>query len=217
MGRTAPAGNLSGCRRPQYGCAAQGKSTPFVRRRRAWEGPRDTAVSPLRRPPAARCGYPPVPPRANRSPRGEDRHRPAGWDGGHEAGAAVRRYRTSQTRPGFGTSGTTVDRLAVPDLPVVLGDRAVGRELAGAGDVEDRLLRPLVGRPVELRHALLRIDEAAQVGEVHVVVAVLEQPADDRAENPRFGQAEEIVADQVDRAADLVVALVVAARIIVAV
>ena len=36
-------------------------------------------------------------------------------------------------------------RLCMPDISRILGDGAVARELAGAGDVEDRFVRPCVG------------------------------------------------------------------------
>ena len=79
-----------------------------------------------------------------------------------------------------------------------------------------RLLAPALRVAVQLFDPSLSIDEAAQVGEIHVVIAMIEQRRDDRPEDPRFGQAEEVVADQIDRPPDLFIALVEVARIVAA-
>jgi hypothetical protein len=53
--------------------------------------------------------------------------------------------------------------LGVPDFRGVFGDRAVAREASGAGDVQDRLLRPVVGVGVKLQQTPVGIEIRGQV------------------------------------------------------
>ena len=61
----------------------------------------------------------------------------------------------------------------VPDLVVVLGDGAVGRESAGVGDIDERLAHPGVLVLVVGQHALLGLDVLLNVEQGHKPVLAL--------------------------------------------
>ena len=68
-------------------------------------------------------------------------------------------------------------RLRAPDLRGVFRDRAVAGEFPRARDIENALLSPIVRRAIEFGHSLVGLKIGAQVGQVHVVIAVGEQRA----------------------------------------
>ena len=77
-----------------------------------------------------------------------------------------------------------------PDVAVVLADRAVGRELAAGGGVDDARCGPALLVLVELGGALLRLDVVGEVGAHHPVVAPRGQGAEDVVEDARVGLVE---------------------------
>src|SRR5262245_39153016 len=103
-------------------------------------------------------------------------------------------------------------RFRAPDLGSVLGDRAIARELAGSGHVEDRLAGPRWRVGVEREQARVRLEVRPEVGEVHVVIAVAEQRVAQGGEHPGLVAAEVIREDQIERGARLAIVLVVPLR-----
>src|SRR5260370_41013080 len=75
-------------------------------------------------------------------------------------------------------------RFRGPDLGRVLGDGAIAGELPGAGDIQNRFVRPRIALCVEFAKPLIRIEVRFEVGEVHVVVAMLKQRVMNGGENP---------------------------------
>src|SRR2546427_10145659 len=66
-------------------------------------------------------------------------------------------------------------RLDVPDVSRVLGDRAVARELPGAGYVQDCPTRPSVRVRIEPAELRVGLEIGNEIREMHVVVAAREQ------------------------------------------
>src|SRR2546422_7854115 len=66
-------------------------------------------------------------------------------------------------------------RLDVPDVSRVLGDRAVARELPGAGHVQDCPTRPSVRVRIEPAELRVGLEIGNEIREMHVVVAAREQ------------------------------------------
>ena len=66
-------------------------------------------------------------------------------------------------------------RLRLPNLSRILGNCAVARKLAAAGDVQDRFLRPCAGIGIQCAEPVLRLAIRSQIGQVHIVVAVFEE------------------------------------------
>src|SRR5215475_7072537 len=74
-------------------------------------------------------------------------------------------------------------RLRVPDLGRVLGDGAVAREEARCGDVGDDLPCPRSRVCVELEKPTVRLEIRAQVCQMPVVVALVEEGVPQRLED----------------------------------
>src|SRR3954453_1164760 len=101
-----------------------------------------------------------------------------------------------------------------PDRSGILRDRAIARELPGPCDVEDGLAAPPLTILVEFGYARLRRGVGGEVGQVHVVVAPVEQHLPDRPVPPRLPPAEMAREDQVEGPSGLVVVLVVPAGVV---
>src|SRR3954464_10766415 len=78
----------------------------------------------------------------------------------------------------------------VPDVGRVLGDGAVAGELAGGGDVQNRLARPRVGSSVQLAQPTVGLEVGPQVRQVQVAVAVGHEHVAERLEDSRLVGAE---------------------------
>jgi hypothetical protein len=63
-------------------------------------------------------------------------------------------------------------RLRVPDLSRVLSNGAVARKFPGAGDIQNRPVRPSIRVRIELAEPLIRIGIGPEIRQMHVVVAV---------------------------------------------
>jgi hypothetical protein len=83
-----------------------------------------------------------------------------------------------------------------PDLRGVFRNGAVGRKLSRACDIENAFLGPIVRRAIELGNPLIGLKVGAQVGEVHVIVAVGEERAAQWLEDSRLVLAEMIGEDK---------------------
>ena len=96
----------------------------------------------------------------------------------------------------------------------VFGNGPVAGEPAGRGDVQDHLACPrrLVG--IQFPQPLMGPSVTGEVGQMPVVVAVLQQRIEDGREDAGFVSAEMIAGNQVERGARFRLVLVVPARMI---
>src|SRR5208282_2825464 len=76
--------------------------------------------------------------------------------------------------------------LRAPNLVGVLLNRPVAGEFARAGDVESALARPLVRFAIKIAKGAVRLEVGRQIGQVHIGVAVGQERAPERLENPRL-------------------------------
>ena len=77
-------------------------------------------------------------------------------------------------------------RLQMPDIPVIIADRTVGGELAAAGGVHDAHAGPALSILIRSRHALLGIDEAAEIRGNHPGILRGADRVNDRVEETVF-------------------------------
>ena len=82
-------------------------------------------------------------------------------------------------------------RLEMPDVPDILFDRSVGRELSGARGIHQRHFRPAHAVVVRFLHPLLRLGVGAEIREDEVLVRTAEHIGEQRVieilEHPRVG------------------------------
>ena len=83
-------------------------------------------------------------------------------------------------------------RLRAPDLLRIFRDRPVARELARGGNIENDLVRPIVGLAVERAELTVGPKVRRQVSQVHELVAVGQERAAQRLEDSRLIRAEMI-------------------------
>src|SRR5215470_3803755 len=112
------------------------------------------------------------------------------------------------------TSSRHRTRLCIPDLGGILGNRAVARKFAGAGNVQDGLARPSVDVGVQLSQPVVRLEIGFQVCQVHVVVSVGQQRIPYRSEDAGLVAAEIIAEDQIHRGPGLRFVVVMPLRIV---
>src|SRR5581483_5902477 len=105
-------------------------------------------------------------------------------------------------------------RFGPPDLRRILGNGAVARKLAAAGNIQDGLVRPRPGIGVQCAEPVLRLAIGSQVGQVHIVVAVLEEYISQRIEDAGFTAIEVAGEDQVESRLRLRLVLVMPIRAI---
>src|ERR1700730_667886 len=105
-------------------------------------------------------------------------------------------------------------RLGVPDIGRVLGNRAVARELPGAGHVEDGLARPRFRVRIQRAQAAIGLEIGCEIGKIHVVVAARQQGVAQWRKDARLIAAEVVGEDQVQRRADLWLVIVVPPRVV---
>src|SRR5882762_3286856 len=110
--------------------------------------------------------------------------------------------------PALGSSDRR--RLHLPDVPCVLRDRPIARELAGGRHVQDGLARPRIRIPVERAELAIRLEIRAEVCKVHVVIAP-EQRLAQRCEDAGLVAAEMVGRNQVQRGTHLWLVVVVPA------
>src|SRR3984885_9467622 len=101
-----------------------------------------------------------------------------------------------------------------PDLLRILPDRAVTRELARTGEVENDLLRPFVRLAVEVAQPPVGMKIGGEVGQVHEMVALGEESAAQGFEDPRLVGTEMIRKDQIQRLAGFRLIFIVPMRIV---
>src|SRR5512134_2043068 len=90
------------------------------------------------------------------------------------------------------------DRPHAPDALGVLADGAIGGELRGARDVQDRHPGPAVAVLVHARDVLLHRAVRGEVGEHHVRVAAVQERLHDGLEEPRLAGREDARRDRVE-------------------
>ena len=84
------------------------------------------------------------------------------------------------------------NRLGLPDVGCVFGDRPVTREFARGTDVDYRPPRPTLAVLIQLSNFRLCLRVGGQVGQMHEVVAVRQQHITDRTEDTGFRAIEVI-------------------------
>src|SRR5215472_6159883 len=112
------------------------------------------------------------------------------------------------------TSSRHRTRGCIPDLGGILGNRAVTRKFAGAGNIQDGLARPSVDVGVQLSQPVVRLQVGFQVCQVHVVVSVGQQRIPYRSEDAGLVAAEIIGKDQIQRGPGLRLVVVMPLRIV---
>src|SRR5215469_129058 len=112
------------------------------------------------------------------------------------------------------TSSRHRTRVRIPDLGGILGNRAVARKFAGAGNIYDGLARPSVGVGVQLSQPVVRLEVGFTVCQVHVVVSVGQQRITYRSEDAGLVAAEIIGEDQIQRGPSLGLVVVMPLRIV---
>src|ERR1035441_769741 len=86
----------------------------------------------------------------------------------------------------------------LPNLSRILGDGAVARKLAAAGDIQDCFLRPFGWMRIQRPEPVLRFAIRCQIGQVQVEVATCQKHIAQRVENPRFAPIEVPGKDKVE-------------------
>ena len=94
-------------------------------------------------------------------------------ESGHRVTCGHKKRSRVATTPFLKRMGKGSELVQVPDLVVVLGDGAVGREGAGVGDIDERLAHPGVVVLVVGQHALLGLDVLLNVEQGHKPVLAL--------------------------------------------
>src|ERR1700683_4996972 len=89
--------------------------------------------------------------------------------------------------------------LHAPNVPRIFPDRTVARELAGTRNVENDLLRPFVRLAVEVAEPSVGLKIGGQIGQMHERVAVGQEGATQRLEDPGLIRAEVVGEDQIER------------------
>src|SRR6516162_7152623 len=102
--------------------------------------------------------------------------------------------------------------LGVPDLGGILGDRAIARELAGTGDIEDCFARPLMLVGVQAGQPVICLEIGVEVREMHEMITSGQQRVVQRSKNAGFIAAEKIGRDQVQCGAGFRIVVVVPSR-----
>src|SRR4029453_11336889 len=98
-----------------------------------------------------------------------------------------------------------------PEPAAILPDRAIRRETANAGTVENRHARPALRVAICMAHAFLTLNIGRIVGKEHVLVAA-QQRVHERSEKLTVAIREMPGSDEVDCLAQLLIRLINAAR-----
>src|SRR5262249_13369061 len=110
----------------------------------------------------------------------------------------------STNRTGFG----------MPNFVGVFSDRAIARETVGASHVDDRFVRPTVRICVKPSNPPLNLQIRFEVGQVHIVVTVMQKSIPDRPKNSRFIATKMVVKNKIEGFAGLRLIPVVPERIV---
>src|SRR5215813_661880 len=105
-------------------------------------------------------------------------------------------------------------RLGVPDLRCVFPDGAVAGKAVRASYIDNRFAGPTIRVRIKLSDLALSLQIRFEVGQMHIVVAVIQERVPDRAKDPRLVAAKVVVKNKIEGFAGLRLIPVVPERIV---